>query len=86
MSEQRAERDLFLRNVIQKLHDTNVRWPGLWTRLESLMSERDSLEACIERLRKALMEISDYGDSNHADPGYEAWARERAIQALGEDS
>ena len=42
------ERDEFLRAVIAELYDGNVRWPGLWTRLASLMDERDQLREALQ--------------------------------------
>lgn len=43
----RDERDAFLRAVIAELQSENIRWPGLWTRLQSLLNERDSLAAAL---------------------------------------
>jgi hypothetical protein len=54
VSTTREERDRFLREVVASLVDDNSRWPGLWTRIESLLDERDSLELTLHALTRLL--------------------------------
>jgi hypothetical protein len=55
----RRERDEFLRAVVAELFDGNARWPGLWTRLESLLNENVRLLAVVERYENALRQIGE---------------------------
>lgn len=55
------DRDPFLRAVVEELRVENLRWPGLWTRLESLLNERDRLVEQLEAAREALAHASRPG-------------------------
>jgi len=44
VSDEHRDRLDFLRQVVEELRPANERWPGLWTRLESLLNECDRLQ------------------------------------------
>ena len=75
---QAGDRDEFLRGVIEKLRPDNRRWPGLWTRLSSLMAERDSLVEQLEALRDTLAAVMVFVPESGATirAGYGKAARE----------
>jgi hypothetical protein len=53
------ERDEYLRGVVAELFEDNGRWPGLWSRLQSLLSERDRLASEVGHQAGIVVTVRD---------------------------